>query len=299
MMAAFAGYGFPKAHAASYAVVGWRSAWCKAHYPAEFIASVLANWGGYYPQSIYLTEARRMGFSVRPPHVNHSVAQFSVVYPKGDPVLFMGLDQIRGLTQHTQARIQRYRPFRSLAEFILKVDPRLQEVDNLIQVGAFDGIGAIPDLLHELAVGRPRPGQLTLFALNEPSGEDWSPEQKVAAQQRLLGASPEFHPLDFAAPQLVEAGAITTVEAAARVGEKVRVGGMRQSVMRGLSSQTGFVTLEDLEGMMDVILSPDAYRRYRNTLATSSIPLIIEGTVERESNTGEPILRADKVWRLR
>ena len=60
-MAAFAGYGFPKAHAASYAQVAWRSAWCKTHYPAEFMAAVLANWGGYYSQRVYLNEARPLG----------------------------------------------------------------------------------------------------------------------------------------------------------------------------------------------------------------------------------------------
>ena len=61
MMAAFAGYGFPKAHAASYAKVAWRSAWCKTYFPAQFLAAVLANWGGYYSQRVYLSEARRMG----------------------------------------------------------------------------------------------------------------------------------------------------------------------------------------------------------------------------------------------
>ena len=76
MMAAFAGYGFPKAHAASYAQVAWRSAWCKTHFPAEFMAAVLANWGGYYSQRVYLSEARRMGLKVRPPHVNHSGRNF-------------------------------------------------------------------------------------------------------------------------------------------------------------------------------------------------------------------------------
>ncbi len=71
MMAAFAGYGFPKAHAASYAKVSWRSAWCKTYFPGEFMAAVLANWGGYYSQRVYLTEARRLGLTVRPPHVNY------------------------------------------------------------------------------------------------------------------------------------------------------------------------------------------------------------------------------------
>jgi DNA polymerase III alpha subunit len=89
MMAAFAGYGFPKAHAASYARVAWQAAWCKSHFPAEFMAAVLANGGGYYSQRVYLSETRRMGLEVRPPHINHSAQRFSVRYPQGQAVLYI------------------------------------------------------------------------------------------------------------------------------------------------------------------------------------------------------------------
>ena len=85
MMAAFAGYGFPKAHAASYARLGWNSAWCKTHYPAEFMAAVLGFGGGYYSQRVYLMEARRLGLSLHGPHINHANTRFRVVYPRGSP----------------------------------------------------------------------------------------------------------------------------------------------------------------------------------------------------------------------
>ena len=112
MMAAFAGYGFPKAHAASYAKVAWRSAWCKAHFPAEFMAALLANWGGYYSQSVYLGEACRLGLTVQPPHVNYSSRNFVAASPEaGGKVLFMGLDQIRNMTGRTIGRILHGRPF--------------------------------------------------------------------------------------------------------------------------------------------------------------------------------------------
>ncbi len=117
LMAAFAGYGFPKAHAASYAQVAWQSAWCKAHYPAEFMSAVLAGWGGYYRQRVYLNEARRLGISLRPPHINHALQQFCAAYPGGKTVLYMGLDQVRDLTRKTQKQILRNRPFTSLPDF--------------------------------------------------------------------------------------------------------------------------------------------------------------------------------------
>ena len=302
MMAAFAGYGFPKAHAASYAWVSWRSAWCKAHYPAEFIAAVLANHGGYYPQSVYLNEARRLRLDVRPPHVNHSLAQFSVSYPRGEAVLWMGLDQIRDLSHRTQERILRLRPFHDLREFIYKVDPRKEEAENLVQVGAFDGLGAIPDLLRDLLEAPRRAGQLGLFEAQGPGGQDWSPEQKVAAQQRLLGIALEAHPLDLYAGQIAETQALTTLEAAGRVGQKARVAGLKQILRRGRTEKgewMGFLTLEDLEGAIDVILFPDLYERSRWVLSTSAIPLVVEGMVELDTSSGEPVMRAEKVARLK
>ena len=301
MMAAFAGYGFPKAHAASYAVVAWRSAWCKAHYPAEFIAAVLANHGGYYPQSVYLNEARRLGLELRPPHVNHAHQQFSVAYPHGEPVLVMGLDQIRDLTHRTQERILHYRPFHDLAEFLQKVDPRREEAENLVQVGAFDSLGAIPDLLRQLVQSPRRPGQLALFAAEAPSGLDWSLDQKVAAQQRLLGTSLEAHPLQLHARQLAEAGVISTVEALTRRDEAVRVGGMRQILRRSQTARgewMAFLSLEDLEGILDVIIFPDVYARSRSALSSSAFPLVVEGKVELDPTSGEPILTAQKIWRV-
>lgn len=300
MMAAFAGYGFPKAHAASYAQVAWRSAWCKAHFPAEFLAAVLANWGGYYPQAVYLAEARRLGLSVRPPHINFAHPQFSVSYPDGGPVLYMGLDQVRDLSHRTQARIQRFRPFTSLAGFLQKVDPRIAEAGNLIQVGALSGLGTIPDLLNELQHGFHQPGQLSLFSQVESSGEDWPVEQKVEAQQRLLGASIEAHPLELHAASIRASGAISTSAAALRTGARVRVAGMRQATHRSLTAQKdwmGFLTLEDLEGMIDVIIFPDVYRSCKSALSVSSlIPLVVEGLVESDPGTAEPLLRAEKIW---
>ncbi|MCD4674295.1 MAG: DNA polymerase III subunit alpha, partial [Anaerolineaceae bacterium] len=136
MIAAFAGYGFPKAHAASYAKVAWRSAWCKTHFPAEFMAAVLANWGGYYRQRVYISEARRMGLAICVPDVNFSRHDFSVQRVEQEngivkKTLFMGLGQVKNLTRRTIDRVIRSQPFTSLEDFLSRVDPRLQEAENL------------------------------------------------------------------------------------------------------------------------------------------------------------------------
>ncbi|MEN4098859.1 MAG: DNA polymerase III subunit alpha, partial [Anaerolineaceae bacterium] len=299
LMASFAGYGFPKAHAASYAVVAWRAAWCKAHFPAEFLAAVLANWGGYYSQSVYLSEARRLKLPLRPPHINHSNSEFSVAYPRGEPVLYMGLDQVRNLSRHTQQHILQHRPFSSLADFILRADPRPQEVENLIKVGGLDGFGPIPLLLTALNRGIWRSRQPSLFSSQpeDSHAEDWALSEKLAAQIEILGIGVEAHPLEPFQDGLRVANVVPTLHAIAHIGKTIRVAGVRQSIHRSRTS-TGewmaFISIEDQEGMLDLVVFPGAYRRYRNVLS-SSAPFIAEGVVELDEARSEPYLRVERV----
>ncbi len=301
LMAAFAGYGFPKAHAASYAQVSWRSAWCKTHYPAFFMAAVLANWGGYYSQRIYMNEARRMGLKLRPPEVNYAEREFCVKVLNGEQVLFMGLDQVRELTQRTQAAIVRNRPYSSLADFLTRVDPRPVEAENLVKVGALESFGTIPQLMRQLEHGGWQGGQLSLFSLGESVEEDWDMAQKVAAQEEILGTGVIAHPLELAEKQIATAGALTTVDAAARLEQLVRVAGMRQTWRRSLTTRGDyiyFMSLEDLEGMLDVVITSEVYRRSKAALSTAG-PYVVEGKVDLDSQRGEPFIRAEKIWSLK
>jgi DNA polymerase-3 subunit alpha len=296
LMAAFAGYGFPKAHAASYAQIGWRAAWCKTHYPALFMAAVLANWGGYYGQRVYLTEARRMHLALGPPHINYARHEFSVTSLEGKPVLFMGLDQVKELTRRTQRRILEERPFTSLSDFLVRADPRPIEAESLVRVGALEGLGTIPGLLRQLKGERRRGGQLSLFPLEEArtEEEDWTLAEKVAAQEAVLGASVAAHPLELVSDQIAAAQALNTVEAAARLGQTVRVAGMRQTWRRTRTTRGEFIyfmSLEDLEGMLDVVITADVYRRNREALSGPG-PYVLEGTVELNQEIGEPFIRA-------
>jgi DNA polymerase III alpha subunit len=301
MMAAFAGYGFPKAHAASYAQLAWRSAWCKTHHPAEFMAAVLANWGGYYSQQVYLMEARRLGLTLRAPHINHSLREFSVQYISGQPILFMGLDQVRDLTRRTQHQIIRERPFNSLDEFLVRVDPRPVEAENLVRVGALNGLGSIPQLIRSLQRASWQSGQYSLFSVDKGKiGDAWSPEQIAAAQETILGASVDWHPLELFAQELGAQGVLSTLDAVMQPGKRVRVAGMRQTWRRfTLSSGEKFynMSLEDLEGSLRVVIPATVYRRDRAALKERG-PYIIEGRVEMDPGAEQAHLRAEKIWRL-
>jgi DNA polymerase III alpha subunit len=143
----FAGYSFCKAHSASYAQVSFQSAWLKTHYPAAFMASVLANGGGYYPAFAYVEEARRMGLDIRLPDINASAATWSAEGPPGAALaelraIRIGLSQIGEVAAATVERILAERaragPFASLTEFCARVSLGVAEVHRLIDTGCFD-----------------------------------------------------------------------------------------------------------------------------------------------------------------
>ena len=299
MMVAFAGYGFPKAHAASYARVAWQAAWCKSHFPAEFMAAVLANGGGYYSQRVYLSETRRMGLEVKPPHINHSAQRFSVRYPQGQAVLYMGLDQVYGLTHQTQNRIIKQRPFSSLNDFLTRVDPRRSEVENLIQSGGLDGLGSIPALLRSISSGSWRKDQLALFdwQLNDSQTDDWTLAERAQAQEKILGLSVDVHPLELVKDQISLAGAISTNDVGEHIGKSIVVSGLRLSSHRARTTHGElmlFMSIEDLDGMLDVVFFPQVYHQYRQILRSSG-PFLIRGVVEHNPEEGDIWLRAERV----
>lgn len=302
LMAAFAGYGFPKAHAASYAQVAWRSAWCKSHYPAEFMAAVLAGWGGYYRQRVYLNEARRMGIILRPPHINHSQRQFCAAYPEGQAILYMGLDQVQDLTRKTQNRIIHERPFNSLPDFLTRVDPRPKEINNLIQVGGLRGMGSIPQLLSQLQSQEWHLGQPPLFELQEPKNHDkWNLFRRISAQESILGASIDAHPIELVAEQLENLSIVSTLDAADRIDEVIEVAGVKQTVQRFHTKTDGsfyILELDDGQGILPIKMTPEFYRYHRKWISSKQ-PFITQGTTRELQSTRECILAAKKLWPLK
>ncbi|MFU8826837.1 MAG: DNA polymerase III subunit alpha [Brevefilum sp.] len=299
MMAAFAGYGFPKAHAASYAQLAWNSAWCKTHYPAEFMCAVLSFGGGYYSQRVYLMEARRLGLTVKPPHVNHSDNTFRVVYPNGQPMIYMGLDQVRDLTQKTIHKIIHHRPFYSVDDFLTRVDPLQKEIRHLIMSGAFEGLATIPSALHQIEHKRP-PGQMNLFSVPQ-TDPDWDIAKKSQAQYDILGVSLAISPLEQFADQIQTAGAVSTLEAVNLVGQHTCVAGMRQAFRRyrNRSNQTmGHLTLEDLEGSLTVFIPPEIYQKHYQSLREQG-PFLVSGRIELDEKRGGARLIAAQIRLLK
>jgi error-prone DNA polymerase len=234
-IASFAGYSFCKAHSASYAQVSFQSAYLKAHWPAAFMASVLANGGGYYPAFAYVEEARRMGLDIRLPDVNLSGATWKAeVDTPGTSLarsraIRAGLGQIAGLEAKTVAWILAERaragPFLSLAEALARVAIPLAEVHQLIDVGAFDAFDLTRPqakwkaelLLRERARNPARPsgetpegeprerGLFPAAVLEElaagktpvPPLPDYPVVERRRREWEILGVSPRHHPIEF------------------------------------------------------------------------------------------------------
>jgi error-prone DNA polymerase len=152
MIMGFDGYSFCKPHSASYTLVAYKSAYLRAYYPAEFMASVISNGGGYYSTFGYLSEARRMGLKVLPPHINQS----EIKYTGKDRDIRVGFMQLKDLSQEAMEVIiherSKHGPFISLGDFLDRTGSHLhlQDVRILIKAGCFDGVahgGTRPGLM--------------------------------------------------------------------------------------------------------------------------------------------------------
>ena len=143
MVEKFAGFGFCKAHAATYADISYRMTYLKTHHPAEFLAAMCSAGAGFYHVSAYVEEAKRWDIEVLLPSVNHSRMEYTAEAGKnGKRALRVGLMQVRGLRVETILAILRAREeggaFRSLEDFLHRVPVERDEIEALIKCGAFD-----------------------------------------------------------------------------------------------------------------------------------------------------------------
>lgn len=312
MVEKFAGFGFCKAHAASYADLSYRIAYLKAHYPAEFLAAMASADAGFYHVSAYVEEAKRLGIRVLLPSANHSRFEYTVPArgtapaPEGasggqaaPPAIRIGLRQVKGLGTATVEAILRAReergPFASLEDFLARVSASREELETLIKCGAMDGLGATrPALLWQLNASRTRDraraaaadGAL-LFADAAPAPEpppavaDYSRMERLAWEQRLLEVAVSGHPLD-----LVPRNGETWSDQLDRLrGRRATLLGWvitYRHVATRHHQNMMFITLEDQRGLFEAVLFPEAYRRY-GALVFETRLLRVTGRVENES----------------
>jgi error-prone DNA polymerase len=281
MIMSFAGYSFCKPHSASYAQVSFKSAYLRAHYPAEFMAAVISNEGGFYSPFAYLSEARRMGLAVLPPDVNASDWTYR---GEGDR-LRMGFMQVKTIPKDLGTRIAEERtrrgPYRSFQDFLTRVDPDEAQARALIRAGCCDALAGEltrPALLWRLyaASGR-HSGSL-------PVPEDYPVSRKLAHEIESFGFLVSRHPLTLYHAQIERLRPIPASHMPRFVGQRVTMVGWlitEKPVETKHGEAMEFVTFEDQTALYDATIFPALYRRCHQLL-TPNRAYVVRGLVEEE-----------------
>ena len=309
----FAGYGFNKSHAAAYAIVAYQTAYLKANYPVEFFCAMMTNdMADTAKLSQYINEARAFGIEVLGPEVNESLVHFAPAR-EGKAIRF-GLAAIKGVGEVAVESILKARnergKFTSLSDLCERADGRTvnrKTLEALIKTGACDGFGQTRATLSaqiERTLARAasilsdrQKGQSSLFgALEEkapPMPEsisnlpEWPQHELLAHEKELLGFYVTGHPLTPFAPILEKYTLASTAKLAELPNRsQTAIGGLIAAVQNGVSKKSGkpysMVTLEDLEGSVQILCMNENYDKYRGLLVPNKAILVIG-----EVNTGD------------
>ncbi len=285
MIMSFAGYSFCKPHSASYAQVSFKSAYLRAHYPAEFIAAVISNQGGYYSAFAYLSEGRRMGLTILPPDMNASVW----TYTGSEQTVRVGFMQIKGLQEHMVKQLMTERhangPYRSLSDFLTRVHPDVAQTKLLIKAGCLDSIAG--DLTRPALLWRLLASQASTSPSCIPVPEAYSFQKSLAHELTLFGFPLQCHPLDVLREAYKDSHRIVAKDLPSHIGKDVTLIGWlltEKIVSTKKGDPMEFMTLEDQTGMYDATVFPQTYRQYCHLLATNQA-YMITGLVEEQFST--------------
>ncbi len=288
-LAAFAAYGFCKAHAAAYAELAYQTLWLKCHYPAEFFAAVLSNQPmGYYPPRVLIADASRFGVKVLPIDINRSYANYTVE----SGVIRISLRQLKGMSGEALESIISAREagsFKSMSDFILRTNVRQDIIENLISVGALDAFGSKEDLLAQLEnllVLKRKVCKFTkpLFDLTENQSDiAWTSDVKTSMllERKLLSLDVSAHPLDFVSlgdgfTRMNDLPSVATGKTVKIAGSVIRY----QTPPTRNGNRVVYVIMEDGTGIADVTVFSDVQEKCGQVLFREGW-LVVHGKVQR------------------
>jgi error-prone DNA polymerase len=290
MILSFDGYSFCKPHSASYARVSFQAAYLKTHFPAEFMAAVISNQGGFYSTAAYVSESRRMGLCVLPPDVNES----EIRWQGCDNSVRVGWLTLHHVSEETRSRIVSRRPYRDLVDFLERVRPDEEETRVLVHARAFDGIHpgeSHADLLWEIAsfrkslAGRKSQDLFTRGAdIPRPSLLPDEPRARLQAEMQALGFLCDMHPMMLCQESVARRHVVKAKGIGRHVGRRVRCAGflVTGKVVSTLAGEPmEFITFEDETGLLECTFFPETYRRFCHMLDHHR-PYFIEGKVEED-----------------
>lgn len=317
----FAGYGFNKSHAASYAMIAYQTAYMKTYYPVEFMTALLtAESGNADKITIAIEECKRMGIIIAPPDINTSQTGFSVETHNESlekKSIRFGFSAIKNVGEAAIEAILEARqtgPFIGLTDFCTRVDGQKANkkvLESVIKVGAMDQFGkrasllvALDKIRSEVAEEQKQSiaGQQSLFTIGKettttPQRIDQLPEMDelplpeiLKAEKELLGLYVSEHPMAHALKIINEQVdyKLHEVEEVARQST-IKVGGIisrvKKIVTRKGNNEMAFITIEDGTGNAEVVIFPKLFQESRDTLVEGTPVLLVVKVDEKEEQT--------------
>jgi len=283
----FAGFGFPKSHAAAFGLLAYQSAWLRRYYPAEFLCALMnAQPMGFYPPSSLVRDAQRRGVEVRPPHVDRSEAQCSIE----EGAVRVGLGYVQSVGEADARTLEEGRPYAGLGDLARRVTVKKDALESLVAAGACDHWGERRALLWQLGVtarGETVGGGNRQLALPlEPTAETPDLPAQTAWEQMLAdykhtSLSVGVHPLQLLRPHL-QAGVTTSADLPETPnGTLIELAGMAVARQRPATANgVVFMLLEDEYGQANLIVPPPVYERYRAIVRGEPL-LLARGKLER------------------
>lgn len=315
-MAFFAGYGFNKSHSAAYALITYQTAYLKAHYPTEFMAALLTSEMGNTDKMVgYFTECRELDLKILPPDANQSMKNFSVV-PEG---IRFGLAAIKNVGENAVDIVLAARdqdgPFTSFIDFCCRLDSHKvnkRVLEGLIKVGAYDTMGTSRASLfhvldqtmdHAATVQRnTRQGQTSLFDMAPedtstsqtdsfgfviPQKPEWPQKELLQYERELTGFYITAHPLNRHRMAIAHFSTCSTQSLREMKEEReIKICGVISSIKITTTkkgNRMAYVQLEDLQGTVEVIIFPEAFKAHEEMLKPDSV-IRITGSVDLMEN---------------
>ncbi len=296
MIKSFSGYSFCKPHSASYARVSFQAAYLKTHYPAEFMAAVITNQGGFYSTFAYVSEARRLGVTILHPDVNES----QIKWRGKDNKLQVGLQAIKDLSANTMKTIlsQRTRArFSNPEDFFTRTHPREDEIRALIHSGSLDCLtksNSRANLLWAFAVFQKQKKSNTepcLFdnnalGLEDPADIPILPSENSTDRLRrefsVLGFLCACHPITLYADAIARLNSVKAIHLPKFINKTVSFVGWLitgKVVKTKKGDPMKFLTFEDETGIVETVFFPKPYALFCHMLDYGR-PYVLSGKVD-------------------
>jgi error-prone DNA polymerase len=270
-LAAFSGFGFPKSHAAAFALLAYQSAWLRRYYPVEFLCALLnAQPMGFYPPASLVRDAQRRGVISLPPDVNASEASCSVE----DGAVRVGIGYVQGVGETDAEAVASGRPYGDLRDVVQRAEVDRDVFQVLVEAGACDCFGEPRRVLlwqlgfvprQQAAGGGARqlalPLEPTADTPELPAQTAW---ERMLADYRGTSVSVGPHPLELLRPHLPPK-VVASVELAGMADRtELTVAGMAIARQRPQTANgIVFMLLEDEHGLVNLVVPPHVYERHR------------------------------------